>query len=273
MLSLSPLTVLPCSPVEQIDAAHAAGLDAVGLRLLPVVETDMHVMSDVSLRRAIGRRLQATGIAVLDVEVARIGPASNIEALRPVLQYAQDLGAKSIAVTSVLRDEYLLRSEPEVVQRLGDLCEIATRYNMTVMIEFMVFRGIATLDDALRVVRKVGHPAMGICVDALHLARSGGLPSHVAAIDPAFLRCVQLCDAPAASPPTAEIPGEARGRRLFPGQGGLPLRELLQSVPEGVPLSIEAPTASRGNFSIKEIAVQAAQSSRDLLESLRGTSS
>ena len=52
-LSLSPLTVLPCSPVEQIDAAHKAGFDSVGLRLFPSLPTDVDVMADRPLQRDI----------------------------------------------------------------------------------------------------------------------------------------------------------------------------------------------------------------------------
>lgn len=74
ILSLAPLTVLPASPLEQIDAAHAAGFDAVGLRLQPVMPTDIEVMGNAALLRDIERRLDATGMKVLDIEVFRVGP-------------------------------------------------------------------------------------------------------------------------------------------------------------------------------------------------------
>jgi sugar phosphate isomerase/epimerase len=54
---------------------------------------------------------------------------------------------------------------------------------------------------------------------------------------------VQLCDAPLASPPPSAIIDEARGNRLLPGEGELPLRELLAVLPEDVPLSAEVPLA------------------------------
>ena len=74
ILSLAPLTVLPASPLEQIDAAQAAGFDAVGLRLQPVMPTDIDIMGNADLRRDIERRLAATGLKVLDIEVFRVGP-------------------------------------------------------------------------------------------------------------------------------------------------------------------------------------------------------
>jgi len=54
---------------------------------------------------------------------------------------------------------------------------------------------------------------------------------------------MQFCDVPAAIPPTIEaILAEARGERLFPGEGGVDLVGLLRAVPCDIPLSVEVPT-------------------------------
>jgi sugar phosphate isomerase/epimerase len=266
LLSLSPLTVLPCSPLEQIDAAHAAGFDAVGLRLLPVMDSDMEVLSDAGLRRLISQRLASTGLQVLDVEVARVGPDTDVSSLAAVLEYAGDLGARHLALTSVGLEEYDPAREDRVVAKLRDLCEMAERHRIKPMLEFMVYRGIGTIHDAARVVRSVGHPGLGICVDALHLARSGGSPADVAAMDPGLIHCAQLCDAPAVAPPPEALPIEARSGRMFPGEGQLPLRALLDALPRGVPISVEVPSAMSG-ISAAGRAAQAARSVRALLRS------
>lgn len=269
MLSLSPLTVLPCSPLEQIDAAHAAGFDAVGLRLIPGMESDIDVMADAGLRRAIAARLQATGLKVLDIEVVRLGPALDAHALRPMFQYAADLGATALAVTAMPRGDDQGQTEEQMVKMLSELCEVAVRSGIKPMLEFMVYRRVANLEDAVRIVRKVGHPAMGICVDALHLARSGGSASALTALDPAILHCVQLCDAPFKAPAREDLPREARSGRLFPGEGGLHLTELIAAIPKGVPLSIEVPTVTRSELSVLALALKAAASGRRLLELAR----
>ena len=98
MLSLCPLTVLPCSPLDVIDAAAEAGFDAVGVRLTPTMPTDVDVMADAALRRTIRRHLAAAGIAALDVEVVRIAPDTDVEALQPLLEYAGELGARHVTV-------------------------------------------------------------------------------------------------------------------------------------------------------------------------------
>src|SRR5690242_6870683 len=99
MISLCPLTVLPCSPLDQIDAALDAGFDSIGLRLVQALATDIDIMADKALRDAIAKRLSVTGIQVLDVEVVRISPNTDVPALEPLIQYADDVGARSLAVT------------------------------------------------------------------------------------------------------------------------------------------------------------------------------
>ena len=91
--------------------------------------------------------------------------------------------------------------------------------------------------------RKVAQPNAGILVDALHLIRSGGRPADVAALKPGTVSYVHLCDALAREIAPADFAEEARTNRLYPGEGGLPLGELLQALPADTPLSLEAPNA------------------------------
>ena len=264
LLSLSPLTVLPCSPVEQIDAAEAAGFDAVDLRLVPVLDTDVDVIGDPALRRAIARRLQESGMQVLGVEVVRIGPATDVRALEPMLDYAAEVGARCMTVTAPAKADWKPGDEPATVRRLADLCELAAARGIRPMIEFMAFRGIATLEDAIRVVRSVDHPNLGICLDALHLMRSGGSPAAVAGMDGRMLACLQLCDAPAVPP--ADLPREARYDRLYPGEGALPLRELIRAVPAALSIGLEAPGVTYGGLAPLERARRIMAGTRALLD-------
>jgi sugar phosphate isomerase/epimerase len=79
----------------------------------------------------------------------------------------------------------------------------------------------------------------GILIDNLHLSRSGGSVAQLAALDPARFPYLQIADAPAQVPtePMALL-DEAINGRLLPGQGALPIDELLAAVPH-VPLSFE----------------------------------
>jgi sugar phosphate isomerase/epimerase len=57
---------------------------------------------------------------------------------------------------------------------------------------------------------------------------------------------MQLCDArPERPSDVQEIIRQARGDRLFPGEGGLDLKGLLRALPAGIPLSLEIPVAQK----------------------------
>jgi len=263
MFSLCPLTVLPCSPLEQIDAALDAGYDAVGMRLVPVLATDIDVMADKPLRDAVARRLAQTQLDVLDVEVVRISPQTNVQALLPMLQYAGDIGARSLAVTGVPKAEFGPGDEAATVAKLAELAEAASRFGIVAGIEFMAFRNIGTLEAALRYRELAKHPNVAIVVDALHFQRSGGKPDQLMTLDPTAISCFQICDAPATPP--EDIAKEARFGRLLPGRGGLPLREMLAALPQDLPLAVEVPDTTRADAPVIEKALEAARSSRAVM--------
>lgn len=267
ILSLAPLTVLPASPLDQIDAAHAAGFDAVGLRLQPVMPSDVDVMGNAALPRDIERRLAATGLKVLDIEVFRVGPRADIRSMLPAMEFASGLGAKYMLCASMLVAEHQASEEPRTVEKFAELCEAGARLGIKPMLEFMIYRSIGTIEDALRMVKLVRHPNLGICVDALHLSRSGGTPDALRKVDPGLLCYAQICDAPAALPPASQIPLEARSHRLYPGEGSLPLLDLLDALPPGIPLSLEAPASHCAHLSTVQRAHAVARCTRILLQS------
>jgi sugar phosphate isomerase/epimerase len=118
----------------------------------------------------------------------------------------------------------------------------------------MIFSSVRTLADAQRVLNRAAHPAGAILVDALHLQRSGGTPADVSAVAPEQLPYVQLCDGPFQPilPDSAVAQAEARTGRLFPGDGELPLAELLRVLPAGASLAVEAPVANLAGGTVGE---------------------
>jgi sugar phosphate isomerase/epimerase len=261
-LSLSPLTVLPCSPREQLEAAAEAGFDTVGLRLIPTLPTDVDVMCDQAMQKTIAALVSDSGLRVFDIEVARVTPDLDVTSLRRTLDYAGRLGAQRLAVTSAGHDT-VGAEEAAVVDRLGALCEETERYDMGVMLEFMAFRAVATLADAVRVVAAVGKPNLAITMDTLHFFRSGGVVGDLIGIAPSLLACVQLSDAPRMAP--EDLQAEARGGRLYPGQGDLPLAELVAALPRDLPMSVEAPSRTHAGRSVVERARESARWTRELL--------
>jgi sugar phosphate isomerase/epimerase len=68
--------------------------------------------------------------------------------------------------------------------------------------------------------------------------------ADLARIAPERLPYAQLCDAREIPPFPDDLRREARSDRFHPGDGELDIGALLAALPDGAPLSIEAPVAS-----------------------------
>ncbi|HEX5193224.1 MAG TPA: TIM barrel protein [Solirubrobacteraceae bacterium] len=273
-LALAILAVLDAPPADVVEVAAAAGFDAITLRLgggnrERPDEPEAHpLIGDTPARRATLRRLQETGLGVLDVEVLRLRPDTDVVAVRPMLESAQALGARHLLVVGLDDDHARL------AETFGALCSEAEPYRVRPALEFMRMSSVPTVHDADRIVSAAGHPAGAVLVDPLHLARSGGTPADVAplaAAHPDRYPYVQLCDAPLRAPGygmTRDLYVEAVQHRLNPGDGELPLRELLDVLPDRIPIGVEAPVAALADRPPAERARASLQATRRLLESV-----
>src|SRR5690606_4079576 len=116
------------------------------------------------------------------------------------------------------------------------------------------------------IVRQSGQANFGLMVDALHLARSGGTPADVGALEPALIHMVQICDAPLAPPAAAALRQEALADRPYPGEGGLPLHELLDAAAPDVQIDAEIPCARHAGLAPEEQGRVAGEHCRRFLE-------
>lgn len=237
-LSLAALTVLELSPPEMVNCAADAGYSHVGLRLLPATpeEPVYPVIGDTPMVREIARRLASTGVAVLDIEILRLKPTTKPADYLPVLETGSRLGARHVLVAGNDADESRLAAN------FAELAALARPLGLALAIEPMPWTDVREVRAALRVIERSHAHDAGILIDAIHFDRVGSVPSELAAIPASRLPYVQLCDAPAERPKDTEtLLHQARAERLMPGDGGLDLAGLLQSLPARVPISIEVP--------------------------------
>ena len=248
-LSLAHLTVLDAHPLALIDAAVAGRFNAIGLRIVPPSPADVivPVVGDEPLIRQLLAKLADTGVSVLDVETIWIGPDIDVAALRPAFEVGQRLGTKNVLTMGNDPDEARL------TQNFGRLCEEAAKFGLQVGMEFAAFTHAVSIHQALRIVSNAGQPNSSVLIDALHLVRSGGTPADVAKLDPRLLHYCQLCDARGPRPATSgELKREARGGRYYPGAGELPLARILDALPEGLSVGVEAPCAQYAGLPVTE---------------------
>lgn len=209
--------------------AASSGWRAVGLWF------DAATWSDATTAD-VAARLADTGLTALDIEPVILGRGA-------------DAGEQLVDAAGALGVPFLLvaggpASHAEAVERVGALCAYAAQAapRLTVVLEFLPIFTIGTMAAAVAVVDEVGAGNSGVLVDTLHLARSGGSAAELgalAAARPGLFPYLQLADAGALAPVGATaLREEALHGRLLPGEGDLPLDEMIAAVP-GVPVSVE----------------------------------
>jgi sugar phosphate isomerase/epimerase len=196
------------------------------------------VHGDTAMRRETRRRLDDTGVQLIDASTCRLEAGADVEDFRPMLESAAYLSASKFNVNGNDPDEARL------VDRFARLCALGAEYGLGAGLEFMMITCVRTLADAVRVIERSGAANAAITIDSVHLARSGGTAADVAALDPALVSYVQLCDGPrhlAAD----RLLWEAGTERLLPGAGELPLRALVDVVGPEVAIGVEVPSQRR----------------------------
>jgi sugar phosphate isomerase/epimerase len=203
---------------------------------MPNLDTPHPIIGDTPMVREVLRRLDDTGLKVLDVEFIRITPDTRAADYVPMLETAARLGAKHILAGGHDGDEARL------TERFGELCDAAFALGLTINLEPIPLLDVRTLAQAERVLSGANRPNSGIVIDPIHLDRSLERLADAARIPRKWLHYMQLCDAPAERPADAAgLQFQARYERLIPGEGGLDLPGLLRALPRDLPIGIEVP--------------------------------
>lgn len=252
-IGIDHLTMLGVSPPDLVTIAGEAGFDSVSPRVAASTpdEEPWPMGAGSPMLEETVRRLEETGTRVLAVEVVRIGPETRREDYEPALEAGARLGARFVTVNG---------DDPDIqrtCETFATLSEDARPYGLRPVIEPIPYTRVSNLGEAIYIAERSG--GGGVLLDALHFQRYGGDPERLRSMDPNLLSYVQLCDAPLAPPEGLPRPRklprgqstdgtdlqlESRAMRLLPGDGELPLAEFLAALPEGIPLSLEAPVLS-----------------------------
>lgn len=227
-LSLAAGTLPEFAPETVAESAAQAGFSSVGLMI------DPQTWSPAAMRR-VQRALRSGGLAVLDVEVVWIPAGGRLgDAHRLIVDAAAELEARNLLVVSAEPDP--LRT----ADALHQLCERAAPAGIRIALEFLMITAVRTLPEALQVIRACDHPAAALLVDALHLERAGHHPHELRPVAEELLPYAQLCDGRRHCDAShSAYLEDAVDLRSAPGEGELPLAELLESLPPACPLSLE----------------------------------
>ncbi|MFM0228460.1 sugar phosphate isomerase/epimerase family protein [Paraburkholderia dipogonis] len=238
-LSLSALTVLELSPPRMVECAAEAGYDFVGLRLLPATDHEVRydIIGPTLLKRETLACLRDTGVKVLDVEILRLKPDTDVAACKPMLDTAAELGARYVLVAGNDPDE------ARTAERLAQLCDLAAPLGLSPSLEPMPWTDVKDITQGARIVKAAARRNTGLIVDPIHFDRARSSTDALRALPREYFGYVQFCDAPAERPTDLDtLLYQARCERLIPGEGGIDLGGILRALPEHLPVSIEVPT-------------------------------
>jgi sugar phosphate isomerase/epimerase len=243
------LTVLDAAPPHLVRLAAQAGFQAVGLRAATAspAEEPWPLSVGSPMLAEVLKRLDDMGLRCNDVEIIRLAPDTRAADYRGLFETGAALGARFVNVIAF--DPDLSRS----ADTFAALAAEAVPYGLRPCMEGMAYSSVNSLADAVKVLSGTGG---GLIIDPMHLQRCGDKPDALRRLDPALLGYLQLCDGPrelpAKLPRPARLPRnqsadvsdaqlEARAARMLPGEGEMPLAEIIDAVPKDLPTTVEAP--------------------------------
>src|SRR5437762_8434980 len=183
-IGLAALTVLELTPPEMVTCAADAGFDTIGLRLIPpTAEEVQHPMvGDTTLVRETARRIADTGVPVLDIELFRLKPETNVEDYRAAVETGARLGAREVLLAGNDPDEVRL------TDRFAAFCDMAHEFGMGANLEPMPWTDVKNFAQAARIVAAANRQNAGIVIDPIHFDRGGSRADEIAAVPRARLR-------------------------------------------------------------------------------------
>lgn len=252
---LDHLSLVDLDALTVIDAAAHAGFAAVSLFVTPVpISPTPDLITDKAARKAVIAALRDAGLQVGIVEPFMLDADPDWHLLERSAELAAELGG-SVNMLGVDEDHARLR------ESLAHMTEICRKAAVPAIIEAYPLSSIRSPGQALDLAQALG-PDVGLCIDTLHVIRSGGNWDDVAAIPPERIRHVQLNDGPLSAP--HDRVNEAVFDRQLPGQGDFDLSALIPILPGHATIAVEAPSRALRNGDPHERAALLMQSMRDL---------
>lgn len=242
--SLANLTVLGCTLPEMTYIAARAGYDFVSMRFIPLglPGEQPGLPGDRELLRRTKAALNETGIKLLDIELARILADVDPKTYVPAMETAAELGAHHVISSAWTTD----RTDRDfIVERYGEICDLAKPFGLTVELEFPTISRLTTLQETADIVRAANRSNGGILLDTLYLYFSGVHLDELSAVPREWLHLLHICDTAKEIPTTREEMAHIiRDARLYLGEGHIDFHSILGRLPS-IPYSIELPNAKR----------------------------
>lgn len=228
ILSLAAGTLPEFQPDQIAVAAGQAGFTHCGFTIDPD-QWDATALS--ATKEAIARY----GLSILDVEVVWIPEDGQLaDHHKMIIDAGLELGAANVLVVSADPDK------DRTAEAIHQLCDWAAPGNMRVALEFLMITAVRNMDDALDIIARADHAAAALLIDTIHFQRARHDVKDLENVDPLLLPYTQVCDGNLTCEDNFEsYLTDAVDLRSMPGEGELPVSEILRGLPDAIPLSLE----------------------------------
>jgi sugar phosphate isomerase/epimerase len=238
-LGIEFISVFGLPPVEFVHVAADLGCRHISTALAgrPLESLGYPAFSlrdDVRLRRDMLAAMEDRGVGISLGEGVVITAASYVSDLAPDLDVMAELGAAQINTLSFDADRN------RTFDQLAVLTELAAERGIGTTIEMAPGLTIGDLPAVMAAVAHVGRADLRLLVDTMHWARLGYGAAELRGLDPGNIGYVQLSDT-TVKPRMKPYVEEAMYERMAPGDGELPLAEILGAAPDDVVVGLEIP--------------------------------
>lgn len=241
-LGIGYLSVFGLPPVEFVEVAAALECRFISLflrggPLLPLGYPPFSLQKDHALRDSLGAALRNHGVTITLADGFLVVPGGDVRGCAADLDVVAELGIPRLNVVSL--DNDLGRTFDE----FAVLAELAAERGISTVVEPVPGLAVSDVPTALAAARHVGRPDFQLLIDTMHVSRTGCTPADLAAIDSGHIGYAQLNDT-TRRPRSADYLEEAMYERLAPGDGELPLRDIIRALPTGLVIELEVPQRS-----------------------------
>ncbi len=199
---------------------------------------------DLRLRRDLLAALDDRGVSICLGEGLLI--ASGVD----VRSYAADLDIMAELRIPRINTVSLEPDRARTFDELAVLTDLAADRGILTSVEPVPGLAIADLPTAMAAVEHVSRDEISLLIDTMHVARSGAGPDDLRSLPAERIGHVQLCDVPLRSTKKHHYAEEAMYHRMAPGEGELPLAEMLAALPHDCVVGLEVPMRSRAEAGI-----------------------
>ncbi|GAB1811021.1 sugar phosphate isomerase/epimerase family protein [Mycobacterium sp. MUNTM1] len=241
-LGIGMLSVFGLPPIELVNLAADLGCRHVsvavqGMPVVPLGYPPFSLKDDAVLRNDLLAAMRDRGVSISLGDGFLVLPGADVSALGADLDVLAELGVPRINVVSLDPDL------PRTLDQFAALTESAAQRDIGTVVEPVPGLTIGDLSAALAAAEYVGRSEFRLLIDTMHLVRSGAGAAEVAAIDAEQIGYAQLNDT-TLRPRSDDYMEEAMFERMVPGEGELPLHDLLSALPGDTVLEIEVPRRS-----------------------------